>query len=115
MPRGFISHGYADIFGYIYIIVETRRPNQRVLLFERKKRVSVETLFKTQYTRSTLAELRRATGGLETVLNQYYCISPSVFKAFRRPTPCFPLRVNPSTKLDFPRIHLLVERLRLLP
>lgn len=45
MPRGFISRGYADIFGYIYIIVETRRPNQRVLLFERKKRVSVETLF----------------------------------------------------------------------
>lgn len=58
MPRGFISRGYADIFGYIYIIVETRRPNQRVLLFERKKRVSVETLFKTQYTRSTLAELQ---------------------------------------------------------
>lgn len=69
MPRGFISRGYADIFGYIYIIVETRRPNQRVLLFERKKRVSVETLFKTQYTRSTLAELRSAAGGLETVLN----------------------------------------------
>ena len=68
MPRGFISRGYADIFGYIYIIVETRRPNQRVLLFERKKRVSVETLFKTQYTRSTLAELRSAAGGLETVL-----------------------------------------------
>lgn len=68
MPRGFISRGYADIFGYIYIIVETRRSNQRVLLFERKKRVSVETLFKTQYTRSTLAELRSATGGLETVL-----------------------------------------------
>lgn len=67
MPRGFISRGYADIFGYIYIIVETRRPNQRVLLFERKKRVSVETLFKTQYTRSTLAELRSAAGGLETV------------------------------------------------
>ena len=66
MPRGFISRGYADIFGYIYIIVETRRPNQRVLLFERKKRVSVETLFKTQYTRSTLAELRSAAGGLET-------------------------------------------------
>ena len=69
MPRGFISRGYADIFGYIYIIVETRRPNQRVLLFERKKRVSVETLFKTQYTRSALAELRSATGGFETVLN----------------------------------------------
>ena len=68
MPRGFISRGYADIFGYIYIIVETRRPNQRVLLFERKKRVSVETLFKTQYTRSTLAELRCATGGFEAVL-----------------------------------------------
>lgn len=68
MPRGFISRGYADIFGYIYIIVETRRPNQRVLLFERKKRVSVETLFKTQYTRSTLAELRSVVGGLETVL-----------------------------------------------
>lgn len=68
MPRGFISRGYADIFGYIYIIVETRRPNQRVLLFERKKRVSVETLFKTQYTRSTLAELRSAAGGLQTVL-----------------------------------------------
>lgn len=68
MPRGFISRCYADIFGYIYIIVETRRPNQRVLLFERKKRVSVETLFKTQYTRSTLAELRSAAGGLETVL-----------------------------------------------
>lgn len=68
MPRGFISRGYADIFGYIYIIVETRRPNQRVLLFERKKRVSVETLFKTQYTRSTLAELRSAAVGLETVL-----------------------------------------------
>ena len=70
MPRGFISRGYADIWlcGYIYIIVETRRPNQRVLLFERKKRVSVETLFKTQYTRSTLAELRSAAGGLETVL-----------------------------------------------
>ena len=68
MPRGFISRGYADMFGYIYIIVETRRPNQRVLLFERKKRVSVETLFKTQYTRSTLAELRSAAGGLETVL-----------------------------------------------
>ena len=45
MPRGFISRGYADIFGYIYIIVETRRSNQRVLLFERKRRVSVETLF----------------------------------------------------------------------
>lgn len=68
MPRGFISRGYADIFGYIYIIVETRRPNQRVLLFERKKRVSVETLFKTQYTRSTLAELRSAAGGFEAVL-----------------------------------------------
>lgn len=68
MPRGFISRGYADIFGYIYIIVETRRPNRRVLLFERKKRVSVETLFKTQYTRSTLAELRSAAVGLETVL-----------------------------------------------
>lgn len=91
MPRGFISRGYADIFGYIYIIVETRRPNQRVLLFERKKRVSVETLFKTQYTRSTLAELRSAAGGLETVLNQYYCIFPSAFKAFRRLTSRFPL------------------------
>lgn len=68
MPRGFISRGYADIFGYIYIIVETRRPNQRVLLFERKKRVSVETLFKTQYTRSTLAELRSAAGGFLTLL-----------------------------------------------
>lgn len=74
MPRGFISRGYADIFGYIYIIVETRRPNQRVLLFERKKRVSVETLFKTQYTRSTLAELRSAAGGLETVLA--YSLAP---------------------------------------
>ena len=53
----------ARLCGYIYIIVETRRPNQRVLLFERKKRVSVEALFKTQYTRSTLAELQGLGAG----------------------------------------------------
>lgn len=85
MPRGFISRGYADIFGYIYIIVETRRPNQRVLLFERKKRVSVETLFKTQYTRSTLAELRSAAGGLETVLHETearFCLILRGFSSF---------------------------------
>lgn len=82
MPRGFISRGYADIFGYIYIIVETRRPNQRVLLFERKKRVSVETLFKAQYTRSTLAELRSAAGGLETVLSMSYSSKSLIFRGF---------------------------------
>lgn len=84
MPRGFISRGYADIFGYIYIIVETRRSNQRVLLFERKKRVSVETLFKTQYTRSTLAELRSATGGLETVLLSALRVKTVDFTGFFR-------------------------------
>lgn len=42
-------------------------------------------------SRSALGELRSATGGLETVLNQYYCIFPSAFKAFRRLTSRFPL------------------------
>ena len=40
---------------------------------------------------SALGELRCATGGLQTVLNQYYCIFPSAFKAFRRLTSRFPL------------------------
>lgn len=39
----------------------------------------------------SLAELRCSTSCFETVLNQYYCIFPSAFKAFRRLTSRFPL------------------------
>lgn len=42
----------------------------------------------------TLGELRCATGGLEAVLNQYYCIFPSAFKAFRRLTSRFPYELT---------------------
>lgn len=104
MPRGFISRGYADIFGYIYIIVETRRPNQRVLLFERKKRVSVETLFKTQYTRSTLAELRSAAGGLETVLREFLSCFPLILRDF----PAFCLSVIRCA--DHKKRHFFIQQ-----
>ena len=40
---------------------------------------------------SALGELGGAAGGLQAVLNQYYCIFPSAFKAFRRLTSRFPL------------------------
>ena len=50
-----------------------------------------------------LAELRSAAGGLQAVLKQYFCLFPSVFKAFREVSSCFPLRVNPSKMLEFPR------------
>ena len=52
---------------------------------------------------SALAELRSAAGGLQAVLKQYFCLFPSVFKAFREVSSCFPLRVNPSKMLEFPR------------
>ena len=65
--------------------------------------------------RLSLAELRSAAGGLETVLKQYFCLFPSVFKAFPGVSSRFPLRVNPSKMQGVPIYHLLVERLRLLP
>ena len=40
---------------------------------------------------SALGELGRSSCGFEAVLNQYYCIFPSAFKAFRRLTSRFPL------------------------
>lgn len=63
----------------------------------------------------SLAELGSAAGGLQTVLKQYFCLFPSVFKAFRGVSSRFPLRVNPSKMPGFSLYHLFVERLRLLP
>ena len=56
----------------------------------------------------SLAELRRATGGFEAVLKQYFCRFPCIIKAFRAPTRRFPLRVNPSNLLSFPRYLVLI-------
>lgn len=69
-----------------------KNPIARSLRGQRKARDPADLgLWKRYSDRSALAELRRATGGFEAVLNQYYCIFPSAFKAFRRLTSRFPL------------------------
>ena len=40
-------------------------------------------LLVTQYIRLSLGELRCPTGGLQTVLKQYYCLFPCIYKALR--------------------------------
>ena len=91
-------------------------PNPFEVFFMLKKSRSIEKSpkpegigdFEVQKEKSALAELRSATGGLQAVLKQYFCRFPCIIKAFRAPTRRFPLRVNPSNLLSFPRYLVLI-------
>lgn len=68
------------------------------------------SLCRKQGINSALGELRSAAGGLQTVLKQYFCLFPCIYKAFRALSCCFPLRVNPSIY----RLFYIVMRLKSL-